>query len=231
MSGAEWILAAYIGSAHTLSAALRVTQPATGTVLTLSDVDYEGRSFTPPLYYGYRLSVFPRAEAFGVEAEFIHLKAYARTERGTRIVGTHNRQAVDRRGHVSDVVQRLSISHGLNLILVNAAVRRTLARQPNGARALQLSARIGAGPTVSHPESIVAGESHAGYALGGAAMHAAAGLEYRFSRRFAVMAEYKFTRTKQRLTIARGAAESAFASHHAVAGLVWVARSRSAWSR
>lgn len=225
MPGAEWILAVYIGSAHTLSASLRVTQPATGTVLTLSDVDYEGRSFTPPLYYGYRLSVFPRARAFGVEAEFIHLKVYARTERDAKIVGMHNHQAVERRGHVSDVVQRLSISHGLNLILVNAAVRRTFARQPDGARALQLAARIGAGPTVSHPESTIAGESHQGYELGGAAMHAAAGLEYRVSRRFAVMAEYKFTSTTQRITIARGTAESAFASHHAVAGVAWVVQS------
>jgi hypothetical protein len=231
MPGAEWILAAYIGSAHTLSESLRVTQPATGTVLTLSDVDYEGRSFTPPLYYGYRLSVFPRAAAFGVEAEFIHLKTYARTERDTSIVGVHNHQAVDRRGHVNDVVERLSISHGLNLILVNAAVRRTFTRQPDGAPSLQLAARIGAGPTISHPESIVAGESHEGYELGAAALHAAGGIEYRFSRRVAVMAEYKFTRTTQRITIARGTAESAFASHHVVAGVAWVVKSTSARSR
>lgn len=221
----EWILAAYIGSAHTLSAPLQITQPATGTVLTLSGVDYEGRSFTPPLYYGYRLSVFPRAAMFGVEAEFIHLKAYARTERETGIVGMHDHQMVDRHGHVNDVVERLSISHGLNFVLVNAVMRRVLAWKPDGAPLLQLAARIGAGPTVPHPESTVAGESHERYELGAAALHAAAGVEYRFSRRFAVTAEYKFTRTAQHITIARGTAESAFASHHAVAGVVWILRS------
>jgi hypothetical protein len=231
MPGAEWILAVYIGTAHTLSAPLLVMQPATGTALTLSDVDYDGRSFTPPLYYGYRLSVFPRAATFGVEAEFIHLKTYARTQRETNIVGVQNHRTVDRRGHVNDVVERLSISHGLNLILVNAAVRRTFAGQPGGAPSLQLTARIGAGPTVSHPESIVNGESHDGYELGAAALHAAAGIEHRISRRVAVMAEYKFTRSSQRISIARGTAESAFASHHVVAGVAWILRAPTVRAR
>lgn len=52
MPGAEWILAAYIGSAYTLSAPLEITQPATGTALTLVNVDYEGRSFTPLFIMG-----------------------------------------------------------------------------------------------------------------------------------------------------------------------------------
>ena len=224
MPGAEWILAVYIGTAHTVSAPLHVTQPPTGTALTLSDVDYEGRSFTPPFYYGYRLSVFPRAATFGVEAEFIHLKAYAHTDRDTNIVGMLNHQAVDRRGRVNDVVERLSMSHGLNLILVNAVLRRTFPRHPNGAAAMQVAVRVGAGPTIPHPESIVAGASHEGYELGAAALHAAAGVEYRLNRRFAVMAEYKFTHTAQRMTIARGAAEAAFASHHGVAGVAWVVK-------
>lgn len=107
MPGAEWILAAYIGSAYTLSAPLEITQPATGTALTLVNVDYEGRSFTPPFYYGYRVSAFPRAGAFGIEAEFIDVKAYARTQRETRLVGMLNHQTVDTRGRVNDVVERL----------------------------------------------------------------------------------------------------------------------------
>jgi hypothetical protein len=70
----------------------------------------------------------------------------------------------------------------------------------------------------------VAGESREGYEFGAAALHAGAGVEYRFSRRFAVMADYKFTRTTQRLAIARGAAKSAFVSHHAVAGIAWIVK-------
>lgn len=219
---AEWVLAIYIGAAHTQSAPLSLLQPALDTDLTFAEVFYRGHSFRPPIYYGYRLSFFPRTSAaLGIEAEFIHLKVYARTERQTRAVGALRNHSVDRVMPISNVVEHFSISHGLNLLLVNAVIRRTIGLSTGSVPRVQFLGRAGAGPTLAHPESTVDGVSHEDPEVAAVALQAAGGLEVRLSDHFTALVEYKFTRTFQHVTVDRGTARAALASHHAVFGLAW----------
>jgi hypothetical protein len=194
----EWLLAVYLGAAHTVSAPLSFPSVA------FPAAHYRGESWTPPLYYGYRFSCFPRSiRPAGIEAEFTHLKVYANLPpEGT--------------------VQRFSMSHGLNLVLVNVAARRTL--RATGAGPLRLTARAGAGPTIPHIESTIGGVSKEGYQLGSIALHAGAGLEIPVAQHVSVVAEYKLTRTHEHVDVAGGTASGVFLSHHAIVGLTWRSR-------
>ncbi len=221
----EWVLAAYLGAAHTLTAPLSVVQPAIGTEIRFDRVAYEDRSFNPPVYYGYRLSYFPSpATPIGLEAEMIHLKVYTDTSRITFASGTHRHRTLADTLPISDVVQRFSISHGLNLLLVNVAARRTILARDAGKPRLQVTGRLGAGPTLPHPETTIDGVSHEGYETGALALQASAGLELRLPGGVALGAEYKFTRTSQSITVDRGLARGTFASHHGVFGVAWHSR-------
>jgi lipid A oxidase len=218
----EWVLAAYLGAAHTQSAPISIVQPTLGTAVAFERVAYEDHSFAQPVYYGYRVSYFPSSAApFGIEAEMIHLKVYAQTSRITYASGTHRHRTLNTAVPISDVVQRFSISHGLNLLLANMAVRRTILHRGNREPRVQVIARLGAGPTFPHPETTVDGVSHEGYELGAIAFQASGGVELRLSSGLAIGGEYKFTRTFQSMAIDRGNGRGAFASHHGVFGVAW----------
>jgi hypothetical protein len=218
----EVLLTVFLGAAYTQGASLSLHQPTLGTDFTFVEVLYEGRSFQPPLYYGYRLSLFRQpSSVFGIEGEFIHLKAYARTDRVARAIGMHRNLSINELVPISDIVERFSISHGLNLVLVNAVARRTLGRSAGSQSRVQLEGRFGAGPTLPHPESLVEGVSREGYELGAVAFQAGAAVHVQLFHRMGIIAEYKFTRTSQRVTIDSGTARGTFASHHAVFGVVW----------
>jgi hypothetical protein len=220
MAAAEWVLAVYLGSAHTISAPLLLTQPQAGNDLRLAWVDYRGESMTPPLYYGYRVSLFPQASSWiGVEGEFIHLKVYANTDRTTRMSGTLRAEAVDGMLPIRSVVERFSISHGLNLVVLNVVVRRTLHGRRDGRGEVELFGRAGIGPTLPHAESTIDHVSREGYALGSPALQTATGLEIRVSKRLTVLAEYKLSRTRQTVDVDRGEMRGSFVSHHVVVGI------------
>lgn len=218
----EWVLAAYLGIAHTASAPISISQPPSGTSITLSNVNFEGRSLAAPVYYGYRITYFPSRHAIvGVEAEMIHLKVYAETDAVVRVAGVHRNNSAVGTIRLTDVVQQFSISHGLNLMFANVVARRTLLRQRDAEPRVQVIVRLGAGPTLPHPESTVDGVSHDGYELGALAVQLSAGAEWRMYRRVAAATEYKFTRTRQSVSIAGGNARGLFTSHHLVFGVAW----------
>ncbi len=208
---AGWRAAAYLGGAVNHEARLRLEQPARATRLDLRGVRYEGRSFQPPVYYGYRLGYF--FGRFGLEAEFVHQKIYAQAERTVEARGTFRGEPVAGRWPMERFVEQFSISHGLNMLLANAVWEQRLGRRSF------LLLRLGVGPTVPHPESSIQGEARQDYQLGRAAIQAAAGLEFRLWRGLHAMSEYKFTRTRQRVEIVAGQAETIVRSHHAVFGV------------
>jgi hypothetical protein len=218
---ADWTVAAYVGAASTRPAALALAQPALGTDLTIAPVAFRGESFTPPVYYGYRLGrEWPGVPWLGIEAEFVHLKVYARTDRTARMEGRWRGRPVDATMPIDDIVQAFSISHGVNLVLGNVVARLPLGGAP--APRLRAAFRAGVGPTVPHAESTVEGvRAPEGYELGGPAWQAAAGLEARLTRGLFGVAEYKLTRTWQRATVAGGEATVTLVAHHAVFGLGW----------
>jgi hypothetical protein len=218
---AEMTVAGYLGAVRTMSAPLTIVQPASGTDVRLASVQYRGESFKPPLYYGARLTWFSRQTSWwGLEAEFIHLKAYARTEQRTTITGRYRDGPVAQPVILGTIVERFSISHGLNFVLVNGVVRQTFSPHGRPGR-LTLLGRVGVGQTIPHAESTISGVSREGYAWGAVGLHGAASFEVRLEHGLAALAEYKFTRTRQAVAVDRGEARGVFASHHAVFGLAW----------
>jgi len=202
---AEWHAAAYLGAAHTQNSDVRIRQPAIGTDLLFRDVSYRGESFESPQYYGARAGYF-FGERFGVEAEFIHLKVFANLERPVQTNGSFNATAISGSFPMSVFVQRFSVSHGMNMLLVNLVVRKQFLRG-SGDRLgrLHVTGRAGVGGTIPHPETEIGGMRDEHYQWGRAAIHLAAG--------------YKFTHTDQRFRIAAGNADALFRSHHGVFGL------------
>jgi opacity protein-like surface antigen len=194
----EWLLAVYLGAAHTVSAPLSLPS------VQFVSADYRGESWRLPFYDGYRVSYFPaRRTAVGLEAELIHLKVYTNLP-------------------PESVVQRFSMSHGLNLVLANVVARRTLHVSVQGP--VRLTARAGAGPTVPHVESTIGGVSKEGYQVGSLALHAGAGVEIPVARHFSVLAEYKLTRAHEHVNVGGGDARGVFLSHHGVVGIAWRVR-------
>jgi hypothetical protein len=220
-ASAEWTFAAFLGGARTQSTSLTVTQPSEGTSVALSPVDYRSESFEPPYYYAYRVGVFPGSRSFGIEGEFIHLKVIADTSRTTNADGTIAGQPVSGSRALSSVVERFSISHGVNLLLVNAVFRRTaaIAREGDAPRWI-LTGRAGVGASIPHPESTIGGLTLERYEWGSVSLQGAAGVEVRIARRLFVAGEYKLTRTTQDVSIAGGSARTPLTTHHLVGGLV-----------
>ena len=219
----DWVLAAFIGGAATQAATLRVEQPGVASDFEARDVTFEGRSFEPPVYYGYRFMwAGPRQGRIGFEAELIHLKVYADTAAPVNVRGTIRNAAVDRTMRLGDVVERFSISHGLNLLFGNVVLRQPLGGTgPVRERRLVLAVRAGAGPTLPHPESTIDGRMHEQYEWGRVAGQIAAGFEFRVAPHVAALAEYKGTATRQRVSVPDGWASASFTTQHAVAGIAW----------
>ena len=131
---------------------MRVSQPALGNDLTFDGVRFRSRSFEPPLYYGLRGGYFlKRAPSVGVEAEFIHLKVFSDPGQRVRVAGQRRGATVGGELPLGEVVEQYSISHGVNLLLFNAAVRRGIRRgeqAPDGR--LILAARGGGADDSPH---------------------------------------------------------------------------------
>lgn len=215
---ADWTIGGYLGAAHTATSAVSIRQPLIGTDLVLDGVQFRGRSFESPLYYGYRVGYeLPFARAISVEAELIHAKVYAETEREVSTRGRRNGIAVDGREPMSQSVEALSVSHGLNLIVFNV-----VGRFPVGSSSspLQLTGRLGAGPTVPHAESTIGGVHQEQYEWGSVAVQAAVGVEVRVTHGLSALGEYKFSRTREALTVSGGGqVRSLLRTHQAVLGL------------
>ena len=120
---------------------------------------------------------------------------------------------------MSRYAAQFEVSHGLNLVLVNAVARRSLvgSREPAQAR-LALTVRAGVGPTVPRPEVIIFGEAGGGYEQVPVALQGAAGLEALVWRGLRALAEYKYTFTPTSFGIPNGRASLHVHSHHVVTG-------------
>jgi len=215
---AQWIAGGYAGAAHTVNSSLTIRQPALGTNVQFSDISYRGESFQPPLYYGVRGGhLF--GQWWGVEVEFTHLKVFLNADQPARVTGTLNGMAIDSRQAVNTIVQRFSISHGVNLLLANAVFRHGVwhAGQQRLARAY-VGLRLGAGATVPHPESAIQGVADEHYQAGSPVFQFAGNIEVRIHGRLYWMGEYKFTRTREQVDVNSGTATSLLQSNHLVTG-------------
>jgi hypothetical protein len=217
---AEWTLGVFIGVCRTPDTSLTLRQADRSTEVTLDPVHYDSGSFDSPLYYGYRVGFFPRARWFGVEGEYIHLKVFADTSRPTHVTGTLDGRPIDETRPFGSVIERFSISHGVNALFVNAVFRRQAAASAPTPARWSITGRVGAGPSIPHPESTIGGIDFEHYEWGALALQAAGGAEVHVAGPLSVMGEYKLTRTKQDVTVAGGSAQTTLVTHHLAFGVV-----------
>ncbi len=221
---ADWIASVYLGHAWTRSSTVTLTLPDRQTAIEIAGVEYRAESLRSPQYYGYRVTWVPdRHRWIGIEAEVIHAKVFAEADGSVRIRGTLRGAEVDASFLLSSVVQRLAMSHGLNFIFVNVALRRELGPvDSRGMARFVIVVRAGAWPTVAHAESTIDHVANRDeYQSGGLGTQVASGIEATVWRRLAVLGEYKFTWTSPELDVAGGQATVPARSHHVVAGLAY----------
>lgn len=220
---ADWVASAFLGHPWTRSSTVVLALPDRQTTIQIDGVEYRGESFRSPQYYGYRITWIPDARRWlGIEAEVIHAKVFAQAGRVVRIRGMLRGTAVDASLPMSTVVQRLAMSHGLNFIFANVALRRELGPvDSQGMSRLVAVVRAGAGPTVPHAESTVDHVNLDHYESGGLGAQVAGGLEMTLWRGLGVIGEYKFTWATPRIDVAGGQATVPARSHHLVGGLTF----------
>ncbi len=223
-ASAEWVVAGLLGNAATARSSLTLTRPSSGTSVRVDSIDYQGLSFHLPPYYAYRAAYFFRSPGwFGVEGEVIHMKVYSQPNQVVAASGTIDGAPVAGSVALGSVVQRFSLSHGQNMLLVNAVLRHAFGECGDYRTArLVAAARAGVGPTLPHVESTIAGVADERYEVGAMAFQAAAGVELRLWKGLHALAEYKFTRCRQAVDTAAGShIETLLATHHLAFGAAW----------
>jgi opacity protein-like surface antigen len=218
---ADWIISAFGGAAHTQPSTIEMNVPSQGTQLTLAGVAYRGESFQSPQYYGLRATWTPdRHRWLGIEGEWIHAKVYATVDRSVRARGTLRGLPIDATIPLSSVVSRISMSHGLNFILINLSVRHGFGpTDATGAHRLTGIVRAGAGPTLPHAESQIDDVYVEQYEGGGLGVQVGGGLEFSLWRGLGALGEYKFTWASPDIDVAGGQATIPARTHHFAFGV------------
>jgi hypothetical protein len=216
-AAAQFYVGGYLGGNHTVTADVAVTQPGTNTALRFADVTFAARPLQSPQYYGVRIgSTLGGARRYGVEVEFIHLKVIGQTSQLVAVSGTLDGNPVNTPMRMDSVVERYSMTHGLNFLVINAVTRR-----PIGGGPFAFVGRAGAGPMFPHAETTVRHERQEQYEYAGVGVHAAAGLDVKLKGFLSAVVEYKFTFGSPTITMAAGQGQMRAATHHVAAGLAF----------
>jgi hypothetical protein len=212
----------YLGASSAKSSDLRIRRPASGTDATFHGVVWHGQSFIIPPYYGVKFGTFLKSNPrWGVELEFTHYKVYAQTGRNVLVTGTWNGAPVNEVAPMNTRVQKYDISHGVNLVGINAVYRwfgRPTNRFPQG----RLQPFVAGGPAllVLHPENIVDGvDSMPGLQTSGIGWQVGAGARYALSTRTGLLGEVKYSSGHGRVKLpAGGRGDTPLRAWHALLG-------------
>lgn len=195
---ADWLLSAYVGGTKTASNTLDIT-PAAGSAVSIPNVDYEGRPFESPPYYGYRVGWTPTGGHLGVEYEFTHAKAIAT-------------------GAPSAELTAFQLSHGLNLILGNVVYRTS----PYCSGRCTLVARGGAGITYPHVEATFRGRTTYDYEFAGFGAQGGVGIELQVVPHLYVVGDARLTYARVRADLVDGGRLAGpFTTGHVDVGVAW----------
>jgi hypothetical protein len=218
---AQWTTDLFLGKAWTQKNELKIEQTAKANALTFHQVEYQDRSFNFPLYYGFRVGHRLRRPSFlSVEFEFIHDKVYTDAGQRIRVSGRRGGQPIDRTMILGDIVQRFSISHGVNIFTLNLVGHPGLGSYPPLPNdRFRLAGRLGIGLALIHPESTIDGNSQEQYQWGGPALLLGIGLRTRIWRLLDLLLEYKLTSVRvDGADIDSGTACTHLWTHHLVGG-------------
>jgi hypothetical protein len=195
---ADWLLSLYAGAGATASNTLTITS-ASGSAVTVGAIDYEGRSWSSPPYYGYRVGWTPEGHHFGVEGEFTHAKSIARA------IPTSDLSA-------------FQLSHGLNFILGNVVYRTS----PYCGGRCTFVARGGAGITYPHVEATFRGMTTYQYEYAGFGAQGGVGVELKVVPHFFVVGDARLTHARIGADLVDGGRLAGpFTTRHADIGIAW----------
>lgn len=217
---AQWYAGINLGGNHTQPATVSIDDPAQGLEVDFHDVRFSARPLTSRPYYGWRFGrMLGKTHRFGVELEFIHLRAIADTAR-TYVVtpGGAGPSLATSFAVMSDTVQRYQMTHGLNFAFANFVFRAPL--RPSAGGRVSLDLRAGVGPAIPHAESTVLGESREQYQYAGMGALGAVGMDVRVTPRLSLLVEYKVTVARPELKLAHGTGTSTALSHHVTGGVI-----------
>lgn len=229
-AAAESYLYGYFGQAWTGDTDLSLRQPSRGNDVTFSDVEFVDRSFERPWYYGFKAGhYFEGLPWFGLEVEFFHFKAYALEDKTYPVSGTRSGAPIGGSVRMDTIVQSFNISHGVNVISLNALARHGFmpsARFPHGR--LQAYGGVGLGAVINHAEAVMDGLESGSYQLDDSPSYQVL-LGFRYFPidlgltwgNPAIFTEYKFTHITPDFDINQGSGEVTFNTHHIVFGLGW----------
>jgi len=182
-ASAEVVFSAYGGYQSAPHSRVTGNDPSPGGVGAFSfGQGWQGNSFKPPLYWGVRATWWLESKPnLGFSLDYTHAKVYA--------------------APLPPGWQTLEFTDGLNLLTVNALYRF----HKEGRR---WTPYVGAGVGVSVPHVEVQTSPTAArtfeYQLGGVALQAQLGLDFKVTERFSVFTEYKFNYTMNRVRLNGG---------------------------
>lgn len=220
---AETTASFYLGTSHTASSDVHISQPGTSSDATFHDVNWNSDSFSNPYYYGLRVShFFEQHNAWGIGFDYTHDKVFARTDHVVQVTGTWNGTPVNQAARMDQRVQSFNISHGVNILALNI-YRRWKSSTSDSFFCERCSPYIGVGPTwyVLHPENTVNGlHNNERYMSGGFGYQLLAGLQYGLTPTLGMFIEAKYNSGRIKVEIAgSGSGETTLNTTQLLAGL------------
>ena len=193
---AETLVAGYGGVTHTHSSDVTFVKPGV-TDLTAHRVDWIGRPFKSPIYYGVRIMRWPAMSRIGSMIDFTHAKAIAAREQQVTFSGTRNGKPAPGPATVGDTFRHLEFSHGHNMLTLNGLLslgRLTPAIRPY--------VGLGVGASLPHTEVQFLDEAKRTYEyqFAGVVGQVVAGVEIRLPR-MSILLEYKFSAAPYRVPL------------------------------
>ncbi len=225
---AETQLSFYLGKSFTNDSDVRLRQPG-GTRLNFRGVSWGDESFEMPVYYGFRVTHYPkRHPEWGVALDFFHYKVFSDTDAVLPVMGNRGGAPVNGRERLGDTIQRLDMSHGVNYLTLNAVRRWRLhagpARSAGAPAAAWRDARLqpyvgaGIGAVIPHVEAAIGGRTVGEYQWRGPGFQLFGGVSYGLTRRWRLFGEYKFTHVTLTVDVPGGDARTTLDTHHLVLG-------------
>ena len=185
--GGESFIGAYGGSPYTYASDVRIVRP--GTDMTVQGVDWEGKPFDNPIYYGARIARWLPMSAVGGMVDFTHSKVYSPFDQKVKVSGTKDGKPVTPESRIGDLFHKLEFTHGHNMLTLNG-----LLRLPFRTAFVSPYIGLGAGASLPHTEVQFKGEGTRTYEYQytGPAAQLLFGIELRVPR-LSYFVEYKFS--------------------------------------
>ncbi len=184
--GREIMFAGYGGVPYTYPSDVTIRKTSVHD-FTVKDVDWEGKPFVNPIYYGARIVRY--GGRTGAMLDFTHSKTIAKLDEEKSFTGTIDGAPAPERAILRSIFRKLEASHGHNMLTLNG-----LLRLPSFSVRFQPYVGLGAGVSLPHSEVQLA-KSDARtyeYQVAGPVGQALFGIEFRTAR-MSYFLEYKFT--------------------------------------